>query len=1086
MRLRGTTPCACYAFVCLLVAGGLIGVDDGFVRRYRACDLRRPTSCVTDPQALEPSARGLVRWRSGVDLPVSLGRLDPGDLLKVKLSSPAGVQSIQVSVDDQPIAELVVGLHWRQHEIILPVAGQTLRLNRVDSAGPGIDLSRLSVANTLGHASGVFEVALRSDLSNSGGRKVEALSAVSVAGLPPLLFGLVLGFARRFGPSPETALRVACLSLTPSAALVALGAAATLVSDIRVSYPGRTFALLVLVPMAATAAVIARQSLASSLKRTMSLLARLPWRRGVGVLVEPERWQPATASLVGACALALLTLVAVLLLPRSPYEWDEVLFLRAMDHFDVAEHSPHPPGYPLYIAAAHCVDALIRDPMRSLQLVSVLGAVATLLGLVLLMRRLGATRTATAAAGLLLVAMPAFSFHANVGMSDALATGLAMIALWAFAESLSRDGGSAWFVAAASAAALALGTRPQVVALLFGPCVVATVHVVRRRRWRLLVTATAAGAAICAACWIPPIAATGWHRYFATIRGYRAWILEHEVNGHLPRAPIWPLIDSWFIRPFGTPWLALLVWGLVVTGSFAWWAAGRRQLTVLTGLGAAGYFGFALWRLQYDACVRYANPVLPCLAALAAGVVMVRRRWLRGVLAGAAGALAVLQVAWAAPVHLLRARDAAPVWSTLGWVRDNANPETTQVIFAGVIRPHSTYLLGRGPLVAETNDSPRAKRLPGPEVWLVGPLRWLPPGEVLHSEEWPSVTLRRLTRNRYHDCGVVRRPRASEPALVESLPQGQWSLEGKRAVGLEAASPPCSLRVRPTRGTIVISRSGQELVAVNAGADAELPLLPVSDGGIELAPRGPSAELTTELVIAPPAQVSTRTQFVPSVAWTVGERGELWRSDLELSNAGPRPLTCRLTFIPAGGGRSSISTAVVPVAPMTRLPLPGVVRSIFASSSSGAIAIEAEDDNLRVESTMHRVLPDGSRHSARMPVASTTDALDSRHPGEVAVPTALAAGRSRASVGLVNLGPTTARVAVEVTQGGRSAPTTLTTSVAPWSCRRLSVPQMLRGSLVRIQPETEGVLILAHASIVDESSGDWLFLPIVPHDPSPH
>jgi hypothetical protein len=1020
-----------------------------------------------------------------VDLPVSLGRLDPGDLFKVNLSSPDGVQSIQVSVDDRTIAEVVVGLDWRQHEVIVPVAGQILRLNRVDGAGPGIDLSRLSVANTLGHASGVLEVALRSDLGDSGGRKVKALSAVSAVGLPPLVFGLVLGFARRIGRSPEWGLRVACLSLIPSAALVALGAATTLVSDIRVSYPGRTLALLVLVPMAATGAVMARQGLASRLRRAMSLLTRLQWPRGAEVLVEPEGWRPAAASLVGAAALALLALAAVLLLPQSPYEWDEVLFLRAMDHFDVAQHSPHPPGYPLYVAAAHVVDVISRNPMRSLQLVSVLGAVATLLGLALLMRRLGATRKATAVAGLLLVAMPAFSFHANVGMSDALATGLAMIALWACAESIARDGESAWLFGAACAAALALGTRPQVAALLAGPGAWAVLQVVRRRRWQLLATATASAVAVSAACWIPPIVVTGWDRYVVTIRGSRAWILEHEANGHLPRAPIWPLVDSWFIRPFGTPWLALLVWALVVIGSIAWWAAGRRQLTLLAGLGAAGHLGFALWQLHHDACVRYANPVLPCLAALAAGVVMVQRRWLRHVLAGAAGALAALQVAWVAPVHLLRARDAAPVWSTLEWVRDNANPETTQVIFERVIRPHSTYLLGRGPLVAEANDSPRARRLPGPEVWLVGPLEWLPPGEILHSEEWPSVTLSRLTRSRYHDCGVVRRPRAHEPTLVESLPRGEWSLQGKRAVRLEATSPPCALQVRPARGTVVISRNGQELITVNAGAEAELPLLPVSDGGIELAPRGPSAELRTELVIAPPAQVSTRTRFVPSVAWTVGEQGELWRSDLELWNAGPLPLTCRLTFIPAGGGRSSISTAVLPVAPMARLPLPGVVRSIFASSSSGAIAIEGDNDSLRVESTMHRALPDGSQHSVRIPVVSKNDALDRRRAGEVVLPTAPAAVRSRASIGLVNLGPTTARVAVQVAQGGGSAPTTLTTSVAPWSCGRLSAPQMLRGSLVRIQPETEGVLILAHASVVDDSSGDWLFLPVVPHDPSP-
>ncbi|MDD5564037.1 MAG: hypothetical protein PHQ91_10010, partial [Thermoanaerobaculaceae bacterium] len=35
--------------------------------------------------------------------------------------------------------------------------------------------------------------------------------------------------------------------------------------------------------------------------------------------------------------------------PLTPFEQDEVLFLKALDRYDVALHSPHPPGYPLFV-----------------------------------------------------------------------------------------------------------------------------------------------------------------------------------------------------------------------------------------------------------------------------------------------------------------------------------------------------------------------------------------------------------------------------------------------------------------------------------------------------------------------------------------------------------------------------------------------------------------------------------------------------------------------------------------------------------------------------------------------------------------
>ena len=63
-------------------------------------------------------------------------------------------------------------------------------------------------------------------------------------------------------------------------------------------------------------------------------------------------------------------------LTRTPAldEWDSVQFALGVGDFDLWKHQPHPPGYPLYIAAGWVMHhALPLDVPNALQLVSALG-----------------------------------------------------------------------------------------------------------------------------------------------------------------------------------------------------------------------------------------------------------------------------------------------------------------------------------------------------------------------------------------------------------------------------------------------------------------------------------------------------------------------------------------------------------------------------------------------------------------------------------------------------------------------------------------------------------------------------------------
>src|SRR4051794_41851056 len=90
----------------------------------------------------------------------------------------------------------------------------------------------------------------------------------------------------------------------------------------------------------------------------------------------------ARAFQASAAMLALVFLALHLpYFPKSLEDLDSINFALGVRHFDVAEHQPHPPGYPLYIAAAKAVHVVVGPEGRALSLLSVVAGALALFGL---------------------------------------------------------------------------------------------------------------------------------------------------------------------------------------------------------------------------------------------------------------------------------------------------------------------------------------------------------------------------------------------------------------------------------------------------------------------------------------------------------------------------------------------------------------------------------------------------------------------------------------------------------------------------------------------------------------------------------
>src|ERR1700753_1915959 len=88
-------------------------------------------------------------------------------------------------------------------------------------------------------------------------------------------------------------------------------------------------------------------------------------------------------------------------LARSIWDWDEALFCLAMRGYDVGQHRPHPPGFPLYIALGKLVRLVATSDFRALQAINIVAGMLLFPAVFLLARELRfRVETATVAAAL--------------------------------------------------------------------------------------------------------------------------------------------------------------------------------------------------------------------------------------------------------------------------------------------------------------------------------------------------------------------------------------------------------------------------------------------------------------------------------------------------------------------------------------------------------------------------------------------------------------------------------------------------------------------------------------------------------------
>ena len=406
-------------------------------------------------------------------------------------------------------------------------------------------------------------------------------------------------------------------------------------------------------------------------------------------------------------ALALVFLVAHLpFLPDTLEDIDSINFALGVNDFDVAQHQPHPPGYPVFIGLAKLSTAVLRSAgvsapeVRGLAVWSVISGAALIWLLFELFRSFarGADRTAdigfdgfAVCATVIAITSPLFWVTSLRPLSDMTGLAGAVAAQALIVSVLSRRASRQALLWGALLAGLAIGIRSQTFLLtlpLLGTALVVPRLGLGMRDRAAVLAATVFGALAWA---IPLIWVSGGLTAYAAALGTQAGEDFSGVvmlwNARTPRVAVDALMFS-FLWPWGGILTGAIVVAVAAIGAVrVGWQQPRALLLLLIA-----FVPYAIFHLLFHevVTVRYALPLIVPVAYLVASAL----EWAGPrVLVCGAVVLAAVSLVPAVPASVAYAREGSPAFRAFrmveGWPRTRT--ASLEGAFADAVAMHAGF-----------------------------------------------------------------------------------------------------------------------------------------------------------------------------------------------------------------------------------------------------------------------------------------------------------------------------------------------------------------------------------------------------------
>jgi hypothetical protein len=460
-------------------------------------------------------------------------------------------------------------------------------------------------------------------------------------------------------------------------------------------------------------------------------------------------------------AIALTRFLAI---AHSLFDWDEALFSIGVDEYDVAQYHPHPPGYPLFVAAAKAVHLVGVPEFRSLQVVVLFGACLLFPALFFLARELGFDFATSACGATLFAFLPNVWVYGGTGFSDVPATALGF---GACALLLRGRRDSRAFIAGAILLGAAAGFRPPNLLIGAVPALMATWDRFKARAFGAIAGALLLGAAVVAGCYLGAALASASVDEYLKVVHIQSEYVRNVDSWHNPgRGPLGDVAKTFFLFPVDQH---AQMTGLAILALVSLLAAlVRRRLAPLLVLSIFGPIAVLSWlNLDVNTAGRYAISYMAVHALLAADGFRVLGRVPR-VQTVLTGAAVIVFSVWTWPALRTQRTTDAPPAAALEWIARNVSPAAT-VFVSGAFGPQASLLLPKRNVVFF--DETREISLMSGASWVVD---WrIVPGAMNFVR--PRNALWKIIRRRNFETSVSR------VANLIGFGEGWYSEEGDGA-----------------------------------------------------------------------------------------------------------------------------------------------------------------------------------------------------------------------------------------------------------------------------------------------------------------
>lgn len=419
------------------------------------------------------------------------------------------------------------------------------------------------------------------------------------------------------------------------------------------------------------------------------------------VLEKPKEMQgPETPGLIRyrdwIVAVILLTLslsMSAALYSPYLYEWDSVQFALALDHFSLALHQPHPPGYPVYVFIGKVFNVFLSDKALALNSVSIVFGALSIIFTYLLAKEMFGWKAGFLAA-ILIAISPAHLLLSNVAMTDVVSTCLIVMSIYLLYTGL-KNGPN--FLAGSLAASLAIGVRPQHV---FFMLVLLGIFLFWKKECKTILVSSLLFIAGILAWMIPLLALNGGPSgYYALLNSQLTGIVRLHFAPEQFYSLVMRMLDGWtkFDLIFFTAVAALaLVWRLVGEKSTALKKLPENKPFILFSAWVIAALANIIY-FENLYTVRYLLPVFPPVAMTFAFFTIDIRRRLRPdhlrfaydlLIAAALLVTAILSLSLAAGIQ---ASPPAPVQAAY-YISEHYQPNSTLILTGESYRHFQYYL----------------------------------------------------------------------------------------------------------------------------------------------------------------------------------------------------------------------------------------------------------------------------------------------------------------------------------------------------------------------------------------------------------